>query len=326
MSSFVGIDVSSERLDVCISPSHAFSKFANSPAGVDDLVKWLAARVREDDLHLIIEPTSMYHQVVVQALIAQGIRYTLINPARTAMFARMQGRRAKADRVDARLLAEMGEQQRPEATQAGPQDQEELKAMRRHRQWLEQQATAAGNRLKTAQRSPLTPQAVLDSLERARKEMVEEAERIQRAIDEYVTDNQFMKASVDLLTTIPGVGQRTAVMLLSEMPPVERCPNAKTWVAFCGLNPEPRVSGNQSWSRLSRMGSARVRSSLYLAAVTALRWNPVIDALNDRLLARGKAGKVRAVAAMSQLVRICFGVLKNAQPFDPNVHRRHSLT
>lgn len=325
MVSYVGVDVSSEVLDVCAGPSYASRQFFNSRAGIHAMTGWLVRSLSKQSLHLVIEPTSTYHQLLVHALIDQGIRYTLINPARTAMFARMQGKRAKTDRVDARLLAEMGQREHLRPTQAPTPVQQELKTLRRHREWLEGEARAVSNRLEAARRSPSTPQIVLDSLDRTRKELLEEAKAIDKAAKRYLDANEDLKASADLLISIPGVGQRTAIMLLSEMPLVQRCDNAKAWVAFCGLNPETRESGKKSWSRLSRMGAARIRAALYLAAVSALRWNPLVRALGDRLSARGKAGKVRVVAAMSKLLRICFGVLKNSRPFDPEVHQ-HSLS
>ena len=126
---------------------------------------------------------------------------------------------------------------------------------------------------------------------------------------------------MELLTSIPGVGKKTALLVLSELPPVTSCSSARSWVAFCGLNPEPRDSGKAHHSRLSRIGTARVRAGLYLPAVSALRWNPLVKALGDRLKARGKIGRVRVVAAMHKLLRLCFGVLKSGRPFDLAAHQ-----
>ena len=125
---------------------------------------------------------------------------------------------------------------------------------------------------------------------------------------------------MELLTTIPGVGEQTATLLSTELPPVTRCSSAGTWAAFCGLNLEPRQSGNGHYSRLSRVGSPRVRAGLYLPAISALRWNPVVKSLGDRMRGRGNTGRVRIVAAMRKLLRLCFGVLKSGQSFDLSLH------
>ncbi len=320
MVSFIGVDVSSEVLDIFAQRPRGSRQFPNTSPGIGLLVRWVTAAVGSAEAHLIIEPTSTYHHLLIEALRGQGIRYTLINPARTSMFARLQGKRAKTDRIDARLLAELGEQERPHPTESPSHDQEELKALRRHREWLEQEAQAVANRRDSAHRSPWTPKEVLESLDRTLGELRQEVQRLDQAIEEHVGRREDLERDVQLLTSIPGVGRRTAIMLLSELPPESRCRNAKSWVAFCGLNPEPRESGRSRWSRLSRMGAARVRGRLYLAAVTALRWNPPIRALGERLKARGKAGKVRVVAAMNKLLRICFGVLRSGRPFDLSLH------
>jgi len=125
---------------------------------------------------------------------------------------------------------------------------------------------------------------------------------------------------------VPGVGRRTALLLLSEMPAVWECNDSRAWVAFSGVCPEPCESGRTSYSRLSRLGSRRVRAGLYLAAVVAMRWNPAVAALVGRLKARGKSGKLVVMAAMNKLIRICFGVVKSRRPFDPTLHLAHKTT
>jgi transposase len=284
------------------------------------LVSWVPCAAESQ---VILEPTRTYHQPLVQALAAEGIPYTVINPARTAAFARLRGVRAKTDRVDARLLARLGESQQPEASLPPDPAQEEQRALRRHLVWLEQEAQRTRNRLEAAQVSPWTPPAVVESLERTVRQLEEEARAAQEALDQHRSTDRPLAAQGALLTSIPGIGTATAQLLVTALPPVERCTQAKQWVAFCGLNPEPRESGNSRYSRLSRGGTARVRAGLYLPAVSALRWNPVVKAQSDRLRARGKSGRVRVVAAMHKLLRLCFGVLKSGRPFDLSLHATH---
>ena len=169
----------------------------------------------------------------------------------------MQGKRAKTDRVDARLLASLGESQQPEATPPPEEDQEGLKAMHRHLEWLGKELRAARNRQETAAFSPWTPKEVLDSLGRTIQQLEQEIALVREAMASHQEQNQEWTRQMNLLTSIPGVGERTATLLLAEMPPVARCPSARTWAAFCGLNPEPRQSGKSTYSRLSRKGTPR---------------------------------------------------------------------
>jgi transposase len=311
---YFGIDVASATLEVGSPATRNTLCFPNTGAGVSALIRWFE---NQSCAHAIVEPTSTYHQHLIRALAEHDIPYTLINPARTAAFARLQGNRAKTDAVDARTLAALGESQQPKATPPPDEEQEQLKALRRHLEWLEAEQRAAQNRLDTARRSPWTPQAVLESLERTLRALEQERERLEEAIAAKVEEHPDLHQSVSLLTSVPGVGERTAVLLLSELPSVNRASSAKTWVAFCGVNPEPRDSGKTHFSRLSRVGVARVRAALYMAAVSALRWNPAVRALGARLSARGKRGKLRVMAAMNKLLRLCFGVLKHGRPFNP---------
>ena len=318
---YVGVDVAKETLEVADVSGSQGRSFPNTQAGIQRFLRWLSRSFPKGGRHLIVEPTNTYHHPLVCALAAQGVAYTLINPAQTAAFAKVQGKRAKTDRVDARLLASLGESQQPKPTPPPEEEQEGLKALRRHLEWLEKELHAARNRQEAAAFSPWTPKEVLDSLGRTIQQLEEEIALVRKAMASQQEQNQEWTRQMDLLTSIPGVGQQTATLLLAEMPPVARCSSARTWAAFCGLNPEPRQSGKSTYSRLSRKGTPRVRAGLYLPAVSALRCNPVVKALGDRLRGRGKTGRVRIVAAMHKLLRLCFGVLKNGRPFDLSLHQ-----
>ena len=317
---YLGVDVAKDSLEVADSTGSRRGSFPNTTAGIQRFLSWLSRSFPNSDQHLIVEPTSTYHHPLVQALAARELAYTLINPARTAAFARVQGKRAKTDPVDARVLASLGESQQPEASPPPEEGQEGLKALRRHVEWLGKELQAARNRLDTASFSPWTPPAVLESLERTIQQLEEEIELVREAMASQQEQDPEWTRQAALLTTIPGVGKQTATLLLSEMPPVSRCSSAGAWAAFCGLNPEPRQSGKGYYSRLSRMGSPRVRAGLYLPAISALRWNPVVKALGKRMRGRGKTGRVMIVAAMHKLLRLCFGVLKSGRPFDLSLH------
>ena len=318
---YLGVDVAKETLVVADASGSRGSSFPNSGAGIQGFLSWLPGVFPQGEVHLIVEPTSTYHHLLVQALAAQEMAYTLINPAKTAAFSQVQGKRAKTDPVDAQLLASFGESQQPQPTPPPQENQEGRKAWRRHMEWLEKELQGARNRLEAAAFSPWTPKAVLDSLERTIEQLEEEIKLLGEEMASQQEQDQEWTRQVHLLTSIPGVGGQTATLLLTEMPPVEHCASARTWAAFCGLNPEPRQSGKGSYSRLSRKGTARVRAGLYLPAVSALRWNPVVRALGERLRSRGQTGRVRIVAAMHKLLRLCFGVLKSGRPFDISLHQ-----
>lgn len=321
----IGIDVASATLEVGEAQGGKTKRFSNDGTGVAELCAWLESREPPGQVQVILEPTSTYHHLVIQALSRRGIAYTCVNPARTKAFAHALGQRAKTDAVDARMLALYGESQQPDPSPSPDEAQEGLKALRRHKESLEREAEATQNRLDAARRSPWTPRAVMESLERKLRWCQEEVERVTKELREVVIHDERWSRGMELLTSIPAVSDKTAVVLLSELPPVERCATGKQWVAFCGVNPEPHDSGKTTWSRLSKKGAARIRVRLYMPAVSALRWNPPIQALGERLKAKGKGGKLRVMASMNKLLRQAFAVLSTGQPFDPSFVRVPAL-
>jgi transposase len=122
------------------------------------------------------------------------------------------------------------------------------------------------------------------------------------------------------LESILGVGATTAQAILAELPPVEQIPSAQQAAAFAGLAPRQYQSGTtvRQRTRLSKAGNGRLRKALYLPALTALRFNPLLQALYERLVAAGKAKMAAVGACLRKLLLIAYGVLKNHTPFDPS--------
>ena len=321
---YVGVDVAKETLEVADVSGSRGRSFANRKAGIQEFLSWLPHAFPEGEVRLIMEPTSTYQHLPPSSGSCPGSPGSGLHLDQSGQYCGLlPGAREKGQNRSGRLglLALTKRGQQPKPTPPPEEHQEGLKALRRHLVWLEKELQAARNRLDTASFSPWTPQEVLDSLERTIQQLEEEIKLVRAGMASQQEQNQEWTRQMELLTTIPGVGEQTARLLLTELPPVARCPSARTWAAFCGLNPEPRQSGKGHYSRLSRKGTARVRAGLYLPAVSALRWNPVVKALGERLRGRGQTGRVRIVAAMHKLLRLCFGVLKSGRPFDLSLHQ-----
>src|SRR5262249_50187205 len=167
--------------------------------------------------------------------------------------------------------------------------------------------------------SPALTRAARNSVERAVKFLSREADRGQAEADARIAASPALGAARALLVSIPGVGAQTASTVLAELPPVERLPSAQSAAASAGLAPREFRSGSsvRRRTRLSKAGNARLRQALYLPTLTAIRFNPLLKGFFERLVAAGKP-KMQAVGAcMRKLVMICYGVLKNRSPFDP---------
>lgn len=316
---YVGVDVAKATLEVSDPSGQAHRSFKNCPKGVIKLLAWLQEKVG-DEVQIVLEPTSTYHHVLVDGLADNDVPFTVINPARTKAYATLQAKRAKTDRVDAQLLASLGETQSLRPSHRPDKWQERVKSLRRHREWLEKEMRSAKSRVDAANCSPWADAEVLTSLRSVIRSLKRQVGVMERKLEMVVVEDERFSSMASLLETVPGVGRRTAELLLSEMPPAWECDESRAWVAFAGVCPEPRQSGRMNYSRLSRMGSRRVRAALYLPAVSAMTWNPAVALLVERLNAKGKSGKLVVMAAMNKLIRICFGVLKNQKPFDPTLH------
>ena len=143
---------------------------------------------------------------------------------------------------------------------------------------------------------------------------------LDQAIDDALGQDDDLQAKHDRLVSIPGIGTHTAAVVLCELPGPDVLRTAREAAAYAGLNPSHRQSGSSldAPARISRIGNATLRAALYLPALAALRWNPLVAALRQRLKDQGRLKpKQIIVAAMRKLLHLCFGVLKTDKPFDP---------
>ncbi len=183
---FVGVDVSKETLEVAWAGKTPTLRFPNTTEGRSDLLASLLKGRAPQEVQVVLEPTSTYHLHLWLALVRAGIPCTVVNPAQTTDYGRSLGRRLKTDKADAKLLASYGAERKPEASQPPDEAQEHLKALRRHKEWLEAQAQATRNRLEAAQHSPWTPQAVTRSLQQTLKDLERQVQETQETLDRLV--------------------------------------------------------------------------------------------------------------------------------------------
>src|SRR5262245_16947814 len=168
--------------------------------------------------------------------------------------------------------------------------------------------------------SPALTEAARRSVERTIRLLEEEADAVRAEADALVAAAEPLRADRDLLETIPGVGRRTATAVLAELPAVDRLPSAESAAAACGQAPREFRSGTsvRKRTRLSKAGNARLRKALYLPTLTAVRINPLLKGFFGRLVAAGKPRMQAVGACLRKLVMLCYGVLKNRAPFDPD--------
>jgi transposase len=317
-TAFVGIDVSKATLDACLlrpdGPARE-AAFANDADGHAALIAWADRHAGGAALHFCLEATGPYSEQPATALAEAGRLVSVANPARVKAHAAASGQGNKTDPADARAVAQFARDRRPPAWQPPSPEVRELQGLVRRRDDLREMAAREKGRLD----SPALTRAARKSVERAIKFLGREADRVQAQADALIAASPALRADRDLLASIPGVGAQTASTVLAELPAVDRLPSAQSAAAAAGLAPREFRSGVsvRKRTRLSKAGNARLRKALYLPTLTAIRFNPLLKGFFERLVEAGKP-KMQAVGAcMRKLVMICYGVLKNRAPFDP---------
>lgn len=304
---FVGIDVSKQWLDVGVLPSEKVERFANDEAGHRELVEL----VRELKPELVVlEATGGYQAAVATALVVAKVAVAVVNPRQVRDFARSLGQLAKTDALDAVVLAKFGERVRPEPRALKDEETLELEALVTRRRQIVDMITAESNRLQQAPRAMQTD--IRDHIEWLKKRLKDHELEIGRAIER----SPVWRTKENLLRGIPGVGRITVVTLLCELPELGLL-SGKQVAALAGLAPLNRDSGKMRGRREISGGRATVRRSLYMATVAATRFNDVIGAFYQRLIAAGKTKKAALVACMRKLLVIMNAMINRNEPWTP---------
>jgi transposase len=297
----MGIDVSKSRLDGAIVPGRRAFTQPNSDEGIAAVLEVL----KETSPGLVVmEATGGYEMAAALAISAAGIRLAVVNPRQVRDFAKASGRLAKTDALDAFVLADFGQLIEPQVTAIPDEYSRELQAMLVRRTQLISMRTQERNRL------ALT----YGSMKKPIKDHIEWLDKAIDALDIDLTaklrSSPAWKAKEDLLRSFKGIGPVSARTLLTDLPELGKL-NRKQIAALVGVAPFNCDSGMARGQRHIWGGRARVRATLYMAATTAVRYNPVIKPFYEGLMARGKPHKVALIACMRKMLTILNAMAKS---------------
>lgn len=309
----LGIDVGKDSFDCeILGEKHAKKKFNNTVRGYEQLVAWLRNRnVRK--AHACMEATGGYHDDLAYFLHDQGHRVSVINPAQISAFGKSELSRTKTDAADAALIARFCEAMNPPAWNPPTAQERRLRQLVRRRRALVEMRAQEQNR-----REAPGVENVQESISQMIEVFTDQIKRLDRQIAETIDGDDDLRGKRDLIESIDGIGPGTSATILGETPHIGEFRTAKALAAFAGVCPQERRSGTSvSSAHMTRIGNRAIRQMLYMAALAAMRCNPVIQAFASRLRDRGKAPMQIIVAVMRKLMVLVFGVLKTGQPFDP---------
>ena len=310
--SFIGIDVAKASLDIAIRPTDQQWQADYTEKGIQALVEQISEL---NPALVLLEASGGLEVPMVAALAVANLPVVVVNPRQVRDFARATGKLAKTDVLDAHVLAHFAEAIRPASRSIPDSETQALNALVARRNQVISMLVAEKNRLHTSR--PPVSQRIQLHIDWLKQEM----DDIDQGLKKMLHDSPVWREKENLLRTVPGVGPQLAVSILAYLPEIGTL-NRKRIAALVGVAPFNRDSGTLRGKRAVWGGRSRIRATLYMAALVASRYNPVISAFYQRLLAAGKAKKVALTACMRKLLVILNAMLKNHgswQSLDPQL-------
>lgn len=306
---FSGIDVSKERLDIALSDGRQWS-CANREGDFQELIE----KLRDVAVALIVlEASGGYEGSVVASLCAAGLPVVVVNARQVRDFAKACGRLAKTDRIDAMVLAQFAQKIQPELRPLKDEQTRALEALLQRRRQIIGMLTAERQRLSIAAVNVRT------DIREHINFLVKRLKEVDRDLDEQIRNTPLWREREELFKPVRGIGPQTLRTLCASLPELGQL-NRRKIAALVGVAPYNCDSGTFSGQRRCWGGRADVRTALYMATVSAVRFNPVIRAFYQRLVQAGKAKKLALTACMRKLVTILNAMVRNRTQWNESLH------
>jgi len=311
---YLGIDISKDVLDVCDN-KNVYYQFNNDVSDFKKLLKLL-----DDNTICVMEATGYYHLRLAYFLLENNQGVSVVNPLKIKRYIQMKLSKIKTDKSDSKMIQAYAQDQEPILCFGQSKTQQESLQLSRLLSIYIKQSTQLKNKIHGEKVLGFPSKLVLRSLNRQLKSLKKEIE---------VLENQLLKnvkseyaESLTLLKTIPGIGDKTALMLLVFTDGFNRFESYKELCSYAGITPIIRQSGSSvnGRPRISKMGNPKLRSLLFVCSFNACKFNKACKALFDRLVAKGKSKKLALIAVCNKLLKQVFSIVKNRLPYDAN-HR-----
>ena len=316
MSKITGIDISKQTIDCSITLSNGkieFKKLSNNENGFKKLRNLLP-----EDAHVVMESTGPYYFKLAYFLTSLGIKLSVVNPLIIRRFCQMRMIRTKTDKKDASMIREYGEMENPKLWKPDAPGITKLKQLNAAIELLDKSLTASSNQLEAFKEMPDTDKELIKALVKIISNNEKAKEKLEKEMEELAS--RAYEESYRKLQTIPGIGPKSAAILIAITGDFKKFNHYKELVAYVGLNPRTYESGTsvKGKGHICKMGTARLRKLLYLCSWSAKKYNQYCKEMYERLKAKAKPERVIKIAIANKLLRQAFAVGKNLTTFNKN--------
>lgn len=309
-STFVGVDVSQDHLDVHVRPTALQRRFANTAAGIAEFIAWIRPQA---PARIVFESTGPYQKAAVGALLAEGLPAVVVNARQVRDFAKALNYLAKTDRIDAAVIAHFAAVATTTVRPLEPQEIRDLRELYDRRGQLVHMLAMEKNQRHSAAVAGAGA-AVLRSIDQHIAYLEARIRQLEERMDQLVEGCATFRARDEILQTITGIGPQVSRTLLAYLPELGSTSRQRI-TALVGLAPFNDDSGNHSGPRHIRGGRSKVRRGLYQAAVAAIRHCPRMKAVYAALKARGKASRVALVAVARKLLVLANAMIRDMKAY-----------
>lgn len=310
-----GIDISKKFFDVFMiaGGEHQQKQFSNDAAGIKAAAQWL-----KKEVHCVMEVTGCYYMRLALYLHQHGFRVSVVNPLVIKRFSQMRLIRAKTDKADANMITQYALTEQPEPWTPPQQYSVTLQQLDGISEQLSKQHTALTNQLEAFTQSGMMEKGTKQFLHKSLKLIRQQQHSVEKKTDELI--RKYHGEMITCLTTIPGLGNKTAAMLIVITDGFKKFSSHKQLSAYVGISPRIFESGSsiRGKAKVCKMGMSRIRALLYVCAWSAKRCNKACKELYDRLLQKGRAKKQALIAVANKLLKQAFAIAISNEKYIDN--------
>ncbi|MGM0600215.1 MAG: IS110 family transposase [Candidatus Rifleibacteriota bacterium] len=319
----LGIDVSKKFIDCCLYDGKKFNckRFEeNSQRVVDKLIKHFD--LKSENCLVVMESTGIYHTKIAKAFNKKSFVTVVENPLVIKAFAAMIKTKAKTDVFDAKVLARYGFERDPDPGYSKADYQMELRAILNLIHGYQKDVTRMANRLEALQNGSIHFDALTNSLWDKIKILNNDIKELKKLLCEVAKSNR--KRLYELYLTIPGVGEMLAATIIAVYEDFSKFESAKKAISYAGLCPDVFISGTsvKKKPKITKKGNRIARKALFMSSLSASNYNPACKRLYQRLVEKGKNGRIALIAVSNKLLRQAFALAKSGKKFDPDYQKK----